>query len=60
MVVSGQYNMVAHKLQEICDRLPAHHIKHQAGAHGGPVKTANISSDEQSRINADWKKKAKN
>jgi hypothetical protein len=58
-VLAGQYNAVAHKLQEICDRLPAPHIKHPGGStQSGPVKTATITSDENARINAAWRQKA--
>ncbi|MDR0442475.1 MAG: hypothetical protein LBH44_03615 [Treponema sp.] len=59
IIAVGQYNMVAHKLQEICDKLPAPHIKNIGGTHGAPVKTATISKGEQAQINADWKQKAK-
>jgi len=59
-VLAGQYNMVAFKLQEICDRLPAPNLKNQMGSRqDAKVKTANITSEEQARINAAWRKKAK-
>jgi len=59
-VLAGQYNMVAFKLQEICDKLPAPHLKNQFGStHNAPVKTATITSEEQAKINAAWKQKAK-
>ena len=59
--LAGQYNQVAQKLQEICDRLPAPKLaRHSAGsAQSGPAKTASITSEEQARIDADWKKKTK-
>jgi hypothetical protein len=58
--LAGQYNMVALKLQEICDRLPAPNLKvHTDNTLGVPVKTANITDEEQERINAEWKNKAK-
>jgi hypothetical protein len=58
-ISAGQYNAVAHKLQEICDKLPAQHIKTQVGkTQNGPVKTATITKDENVRINAAWKQKA--
>jgi hypothetical protein len=60
-IAAGQYNMVAHKLREICDRLPAQHVKSQfAKTQNVPVKTANITKDENARINAAWKQKAGN
>jgi hypothetical protein len=58
-VVAGQYNMVAYKLQEICDRLPSPQLKNVVGKPGAKVKTATITSEEQARINAAWRKKAK-
>ena len=61
LVLAGQYSTVAKKLQEICDRLPAPRlIKYPTGTQGGPVKTATVTSEEQARINAAWKKKTKN
>jgi len=59
IVLAGQYNLVAFKLQEMYDKLPAPHIKIITGSsQGTPVKTANITREEQARINAAWKKKA--
>ena len=59
-VVAGQYNMVAFKLQEICDRLPLSNVKTSTdNTLGVPVKTATITNEEQARINAAWKQKAK-
>jgi formate-dependent phosphoribosylglycinamide formyltransferase (GAR transformylase) len=58
---AGQYNMVAHKLQEIFDKLPAPHLRKPiGGTSGAPVKTATISNEENNRISAAWKKKAGN
>jgi hypothetical protein len=58
MVMAGQYNMVAHRLEEIFDRLPDPHLKNiTARAPESPVKTASITNEENARINADWKKK---
>jgi hypothetical protein len=58
--VAGQYNTVAFKLQEFCDKLPAPHIKIIADNRpSAPVKTATITSDEQARIRAEWRKRAK-
>jgi hypothetical protein len=59
LVLAGQYSSVALKLQDLCDKLPAPQLKHQASAPNVPVKTAKITSDEQARIDADWKKKTK-
>jgi len=62
LVMAGQYTTVAHKLQEICDKLPAPNlVKHMAGgAHAAPVKTPTITNEEKARISADWEKKTKN
>jgi hypothetical protein len=61
LVMAGQYSSVAKKLQEICDKLPAPRlIKYPAGTRSAPVKTATITSEEQARIDADWRKKTKN
>jgi hypothetical protein len=61
LAMAGQYSTVAHKLQEICDKLPAPRlIKYPAGgAHGGQVKTVTITNEEKDRISADWEKKTK-
>jgi hypothetical protein len=60
LAMAGQYSAVAHKLQEICDRLPAPKlVKYPTGAQGAPSKTANITSEEQKRIDADWRKRTK-
>jgi len=59
-VTAGQYNMVALKLQEVCDKLPAPRLKNIVpNAPNVPVKTANITNEENARISAAWKKKAK-
>jgi hypothetical protein len=56
--VAGQYNTVAFKLQELCDKLPAPHIKIIADNRvSAPVKTATITSEEQARIRAEWRNK---
>ncbi|MDR0497798.1 MAG: hypothetical protein LBH42_09305 [Treponema sp.] len=60
IVAAGQYNRVALKLREMCDKLPAPRLKNvAAGSHGTPVKTAAINSDEQAKISAAWKQKTK-
>ncbi|MDR0503951.1 MAG: hypothetical protein LBH16_11590 [Treponema sp.] len=56
---AGQYNMVALKLQEIWDKLPAQRLKSIPGGHSTTqVKTATISKEEKVRISAAWRKKA--
>ena len=61
MVLAGKYTMVAHKLQEMCDKLPAPNLKNVVGnTSNTPVKTAKISSEEKAKISADWSKRAKN
>jgi hypothetical protein len=58
MVMAGQYNMVARKLEEIFDKLPDPHLKNiTVRPHEVNVKTASISDAENARIKADWKKK---
>ena len=60
LVAAGQYSMVARRLQEISDRLPAPKLAtYPAGSTGGSAKTAKITSEEQARINADWKRRTK-
>ena len=56
LVMAGQYTTVAHKLQEICDKLPAPNlIKHMASStNAAPVKTANITNEEKARISTAW------
>jgi len=58
---AGQYNMVAQRLQKICDRLPAPYLKNPSGnTSSAPVKTATITSEEDARIKAAWKQRAGN
>jgi len=60
LIAAGQYNAVVLRLQEICDKLPAPRIKIITGSeHNTPVKTATISKEEEAKINAAWRKKAK-
>jgi len=58
---AGQYTSVAHKLQEMCDKLPAPTlIRHPSGSgHNAPQKTADITDEEHAKIKAAWEKKAK-
>jgi hypothetical protein len=59
LILAGQYSTVAHRLQELCDKLPAPTlIKHPSGA-SAPVKTADITNEEHSRISAAWHEKTK-
>jgi F0F1-type ATP synthase gamma subunit len=59
--MAGQYNMVALKLQEICNKLPAPKIKKLASSTSStPVKTATITKEENNQIKAAWEKRAKN
>ena len=59
LVAAGQYSMVARRLQEICDKLPAPKLVNYPTGQGGTAKTANITSEEQARISADWKRRTK-
>ena len=60
IATAGRYNKVALMLQEICDKLPAPKLKHLTGnAKNIPVKTATITKDEKTKINAAWEKRAK-
>ena len=61
IAMAGQYNMVARKLQEIYDKLPAPRLKKLAGSTpGAPVKTATITNEENAQIKAAWEKRTKN
>ena len=59
IVAAGQYNMVALKLQEMCDKLPAPRLKNIVPSGPNmPTKTANITNEENAKISAAWNKKA--
>ena len=59
MLLAGQYSMVAHKLQEMCDKLPAPNLKNVVGnTQSAPTKTAKITKEEKVKISHDWDKKA--
>ena len=61
IVKAGKYNMVALKLQEICNKLPPPKLKKLSGnTPGAPVKTATITSEENTQIKEDWDKRAGN
>ena len=59
---AGQYNMVAHKLQEICDKLPGPNLKISTGGspQNTPVKSAKITKEEKVRISDAWNKRTGN
>jgi hypothetical protein len=59
LVAAGQYTMVAHRLQEICDRLPAPKLANYPAGQGASAKTVNITNEEKARISADWNKRTK-
>lgn len=60
LVLAGQYNTVALKLQEICDKLPPPHLKNPViSKQNAPIKTVTINREEQARISDAWKKRAK-
>ncbi|MCL2210612.1 MAG: hypothetical protein FWB95_01675 [Treponema sp.] len=57
--LAGQYDMVAHRLQEICDKLPAPRLKKiPTGAPAAKTKTANITKAEKVKIENAWSQKA--
>ena len=59
IVIAGQFNMVAHKLQEICDKIPAPTLKKIPGiTPNTPTKTAKITKEEKAKISAAWSKRA--
>ncbi|MCL2244474.1 MAG: hypothetical protein FWC03_08415 [Treponema sp.] len=60
IVMAGQFNMVAHKLQEFYEKLPTPGLKKIPGntQGGAQTKTAKISKDEKAKINDAWNKRA--
>jgi hypothetical protein len=61
IVMAGQYNKVALKLQEIFNKIPAPPLKKPAsGTYSAPTKTATITKEENTQINAAWKKMTTN
>ena len=59
IVMAGQFNMVAHKLQEIWEKMPAPALKKLPGASSGaPTKTAKISREEKAKISDAWTRRA--
>jgi hypothetical protein len=59
MVLAGQYNTVALKLQELCDKLPPPNLKNITAGNRQDiqVKTASITNEENVRINSAWKQR---
>jgi hypothetical protein len=59
LALAGKYNLVIRKLQEICDRLPSLNLKNTTKGHAKrtPVKTATITSEENTKISTEWKKR---
>ena len=59
IAVAGAYSMVAHKLQLICDKLPAPRLRSVSdSSHNAPAKkTAAINDEENAKINAAWKQR---
>ena len=59
LALAGKYNLIIRKLQEICDRLPNLNLKNTAKGHAKhtPVKTATITSEENTKISTEWKKR---
>ena len=59
IILAGQYNMVALKLQERYDKMPAPRMKSiPTGSAPAQTKTAKLSKEEKARIRDDWNKKA--
>ena len=60
LIEAGSYNMIIAKLQEIYDKLPAPNLKHAIINTAAPAKkTANITKEEQAKINEAWKNQVK-
>jgi len=59
IVLAGQYNMVALRLQEIYDKMPAPRLKSipTGSSQNVATKTATTSDKEKKKINAAWNKK---
>ena len=55
--VAGHYNMIALKLQAICDKLPAQHLKRPPGI--ARIQSAMITRKEKARIDAAWEERTK-
>jgi len=58
LTLAGQYNLVALKLQEIHDKMPAPKLKSIPVSSGNAqTKTATTSKEEKSKINAAWNRR---
>ena len=59
LTLAGKYNLIVRKLQEICDRLPNLNLKNTTKGHAkrAPVKTATITSEENTKISTEWEKR---
>jgi len=59
IVMAGQFNMVAHKLQEIWEKMPQPGLKKlPTASSGAPTKTAKISKEEKAKISDAWSRRA--
>jgi len=57
--LAGQYNMVAQKLREICDKLPPPNLRpHTSSAPRVSVKTVALNKEDKAKIDAAWEKRA--
>jgi len=57
--LAGQYNMVAQKLREICDKLPPPNLRpHTNSAPRASVKTVALNKEDKAKIDAAWEKRA--
>jgi len=57
--LAGQYNMVAQKLREICDKLPPPNLRpHTSSAPRASVKTVALNNEDKAKIDAAWEKRA--
>jgi len=60
IVLAGRYNMVALKLQAICDKLPAPKLKKlPSNTNATPVKTVTVTNEENTQIKAAWDERTK-
>ena len=60
IIMAGQYNLVALRLQEVYDKMPAPRMKSiPTGSAPAQTKTAKIGKDEKVKINTAWNNKTK-
>jgi len=58
IITAGQYNLIALKLQEIYDKMPAPRLRNTAAnTQNTPVKTATITREENKKINDNWNRR---